>query len=281
MSSHIGWSHPVESGGQWDGFNDSGIETFKGNPIVSLGREITQNSRDSVLDEKLPVRIEFNLFDLDVATIPDIQGLRNNISVCQEFAKNSGARAEQFFNDATKLLSKKKVSVLKISDYNTKGIMGPCEHGTPYFAFMKASGESVKSSDIAGGSFGIGKNAPYAVSELRTLFVSTAFKNSKGEVEQFFQAKSILMSHKHKRKTHRGQGYWGNTKDCMPISDSSEVPEWLRRPIAEDGSVELGTSLYVLGFTKPKNWEERLTSSIVSNFFGAITEGKLEVEING
>lgn len=282
MSSKVGWSHPIESGGQWDGFNDSGIETFKGNPIVSLGREITQNSRDGVLDPKRPVKIEFNAFNLNVAEIPDLEKFKENVNVCKDFAKTSGTRAIQFFDNAELLLAKKTIPVLKISDFNTKGIMGPCVHGTPYFAFMKATGESVKPTLDAGGSFGIGKNAPYAVSELRTIFVSTAFKNDKGVIEQYFQAKSVLMSHKSGNKTHRGQGYWGLTKDCMPINDSTEVPDWLKRPISkETGEVELGTTLFVLGFTKPTNWQERLTSSIVSNFFGAITDGKLEVEING
>jgi hypothetical protein len=282
MTANIGWCHPVESGGQWDGFNDSGIETFKGNPIVSLGREITQNSRDGVLNPHLPVRIEFELIDLLCEQIPDLKAFESNIDICKSFASKSGARAEAFFENASKLLSQKKISVLKISDFNTKGIKGPCDHGTPYFAFMKASGESVKPTIDAGGSFGIGKNAPYAVSELRTLFVSTAFKNDSGQTEQYIQAKSVLMSHKNGKDTHRGQGYWGITENCLPVTDASLVPEWLKRPISpETGEVELGTTLYVLAFTKPKNWVERLTSSIVSNFFGAINDGKLEVEIIG
>jgi len=282
MSSKIGWSHPVESGGQWDGYNDSGIETFKGNPIVSLGREITQNSRDEVLDPKKPVRIQFELVDLLCSDIPSLQEFQQNIHTCKDFAGEPGSRAATFFDHASTLLSKKKLSVLKISDFNTKGIKGPCKHGSPYFAFMKATGESVKPTVDAGGSFGIGKNAPYAVSELRTLFVSTAFKNEKGNIEQYFQAKSILMSHTMGKNTHRGQGYWGISKNCLPVTDPETVPTWLKRPVSEEtGEVELGTTLFVLGFTKPKNWEERLTASIVSNFFGAITDGKLEVEISG
>lgn len=282
MSSKVGWNHPIESGDQWDGFNDSGIETFKGNPIVSLGREITQNSRDGVLNPQKPVRIEFESFDLKVDQIPNLDEFVANINKCLPFAESSGTRAKQFFQNAQSILAKKTITVLKISDFNTKGIAGPCERGTPYHAFMKATGESVKPTLDAGGSFGIGKNAPYAVSELRTIFVSTAFRNRGGNIEQFFQGKSVLMSHEDGENTHRGQGYWGNIKHCKPISEVADVPEWLQRPTnRESGEIELGTTLFVLAFTKPANWQERLTSSIVSNFFGAVTDGKLEVEING
>ncbi len=31
--SNIGWHHPVDDADQWDGFNDSGIEHFRGNPM--------------------------------------------------------------------------------------------------------------------------------------------------------------------------------------------------------------------------------------------------------
>jgi hypothetical protein len=282
MSSDIGWSHPTDEGGEWDGFNDSGIETFKGNPIVSLGREITQNSRDGVLDVNKPVRIEFDLINLPTSEIPDIGTLKSNVTKCLPYATKSGGRATEFFKNATELLNKKNIPILKISDFNTKGVKGPCEHGTPYFAFMKATGESVKPTPDASGSFGIGKNAPYAVSELRTLFISTACKNDKGEIEQYFQAKSVFMSFQDDLKTFRGKGYWGIKQGCLPITNPELIPEWLKRPISIDtGEVELGTSLFVMGFTKPKNWQERLISSIVSNFFGAINDGKLEVEING
>lgn len=280
MDVCIGWNHPVEMGGQWDGYNDSGIFTFKGKPIESLGREITQNSRDEVLDKSKPVRIEFEYFQLDSSQIPNVDELKDNFEICKETTSDN--RAKTFFEAATEILRKSSIPVLKISDFNTNGIKGPCEHGTPYFAFMKATGESVKSSVDSGGSFGIGKNAPYAVSDLRTVFVSTAFRDENGLVQEYIQAKSILMSHEKDGEVRRGQGYWGIKEQCMPVNDSKIIPDWLKRPISSDtNEPELGTSLYVLGFSKPNNWEERLTSSIISNFFGAINNGQLEVEING
>lgn len=278
--SEIGWHHAVESGGSWDGFNDSGIYTFKGKPIESLGREIAQNSRDEVLDPSKPVRIEFEYFDLQSRDIPDIDELKDNFEICRTSTEDK--RAKTFFEAAKLIIEKSTIPVLKISDFNTNGIKGPCEPNKPYHAFMKASGESVKSNAISGGSFGIGKNAPYAVSELRTIFVSTAFRAENGSIQEYVQAKSILMSHIKNGEVRRGQGYWGVKDQCLPVENSKLIPGWLKRPVSPDTNVpELGTSIYVLGFSKPSNWEERLTASIISNFFGAITNGQLEVEING
>jgi hypothetical protein len=73
---------------------------------------------------------------------------------------------------------------------------GPSHNGTAFYAFMKAKGQSKKASDTATGSFGIGKFAPYAVSRLRTVFVSTVYKDAEGVIQRLTQGKSILMSHR-------------------------------------------------------------------------------------
>ena len=39
-------------------------------------------------------------------------------------------------------------------------MVGPCNNGTKYYAFMKAKGQSRKDSETASGSYGIGKFAP-------------------------------------------------------------------------------------------------------------------------
>ena len=56
------WTFPKADSGQIKGFNDEGIERFKGDPIKSLAREICQNSLDAWKDKSAPVRIEFSEF---------------------------------------------------------------------------------------------------------------------------------------------------------------------------------------------------------------------------
>jgi len=192
MTDTCSWYFPPDHSGQFDGFNDSGIETFLGNPICHLAREINQNALDA--GNGKPVDVQFMKREIATSEIPNFEELKNTFIRCSEIAERDGAKTKVFFENALNFLSKPKISVLEISDYNTSGIEGPCKLEKPYFAFMKASGQSRKSSETAAGSYGIGKYAPYAISKLRTIFVSTTYKNG-SSYEQLTQGKAILISH--------------------------------------------------------------------------------------
>lgn len=281
--SKIGWHHPVDESDQWDGFNEPGIEHFSGSPIRSLAREVNQNSLDSHdYDSKKPVRVEIRKHSIPVESIPNLDELITTLSYCANAAENESGKAKAFFETAQKELNGKKLTILEISDFNTKGIKGPSRNGAPFYAFMKAKGQSKKASDTATGSFGIGKFAPYAVSKLRTVFVSTVFEDENGTLSQLTQGKSILMSHDDRKgKRRQGIGFWGVLDKCQPVENEPTVlPAWLTRATSPKEYKKLvGTKLVILGFDDQKGWEENLASSIAENFFGAIKAGKLEVNI--
>lgn len=282
--SEIGWTHPTDESDQWDGFNEPGIEHFSGSPIRHLAREVVQNSLDSQ-DESLakPVKVTINEVSVKTALIPGLDELKNTFRLCLESAENESGKARQFFENALKDLNKPKIKVLEISDFNTKGIRGPARNGTPYYAFMKAKGQSKKSSETAGGSFGIGKFAPYAVSKLRTVFVSTVFKDEEHISRIYTQGKSILMSYDDDDGyRHQGIGFWGIKEKCQPVEGQNfEIPTWITRA-SEDENLDkkVGTKLVVLGFDGQIGWQQSLAASIVENFFGAINAGRLEVNID-
>ena len=58
---NLGWNFPSNNNGTILGIGEAGIETFKGNLLGSLAREICQNSLDACLDHSKPVRVEFSL----------------------------------------------------------------------------------------------------------------------------------------------------------------------------------------------------------------------------
>ncbi|QKO21976.1 hypothetical protein [Rhodoferax sp. BAB1] len=277
----LGWSHPIDESDQWDGFNEPGIEHFAGNPVRHLAREVNQNSLDSADDGT--VRVEMKLSYAEVKSIPDFEQLKKTIKLCKDAASKESSKAQQFFQGAHEELAKSKIYVLEISDFNTRGMRGPCENGTPYYAFMKAKGQSKKESATATGSFGIGKFAPYSVSKLRTVFVSTVYEETSGAYRQLTQGKSILMSHDDGKKRRQGTGFWGNTEKCQPVEGvSKEMPAWLQRARTEAAlKKSKGTQLSILGFDNVAGWRENLATSVAENFFGAIHEGKLEVNIDG
>jgi hypothetical protein len=277
----IGWQHPVDESDQWDGFNEPGIEHFAGSPIQHLAREVNQNALDAGDADIVDVRIR--LHEVAVSSIPNIDELKANLLSCHEASQRESKKAEIFFKGAQAELNKNKISVLEISDYHTRGMKGPSENGTPFFAFMKAKGQSRKGDDTATGSYGIGKFAPYAVSKIRTIFISTVYQDALGEgYTQLTQGKSILMSHDKDGKRKQGVGFWGIREKCQPVTGvSRDLPKWIQRA---NSNAELptrkGSKLTVLGFDAAPNWQAHLAVSVAENFFGAISDGKLRVEVD-
>jgi len=174
-----------------------------------------------------------------------------------------------FFSHALGVIQKSPVKLLKIADYNTTGARGPSIKGQPFHTLLKASGVSVKGFDSSGGSFGIGKNAVFAVSELQTVFYSTVYQDDQGKPKYLAQGKSILISHTDECGDPRRQtGYWGH-HDFQPITDQKLVPSWLQRE-------DLGTSVCVLGFRTEADWAHQVAYSLLINFFAAIHAGEME-----
>lgn len=249
MTGEIGWHHPEDESDQWDGVNDPGIEHFRGSPLPHLARETNQNSMDGCRAE--PVHVRFERAEVLAESIPGLEELRNTIEACAKAAVHESKKAEEFFERARQMLKSKKLAVLLVSDSNTTGVRGPCKNGAPFYAFMKAEGQSKKDSETAGGSYGIGKYAPYAVSALRTVLISTIYTRPDGVAEQLTQGKSVLMSHDIDGTRRRGTGFWGLRDRCQPLVNKfSLIPGWLRRAEGEDQLKDrLGTTLAILGFT--------------------------------
>jgi hypothetical protein len=275
----IGFEFPIDMSQQWDGFNEPGMEHFTGSPFRSLGREVTQNTCDAA-KKGGTARIAIKRINVATSSIPGIDDLRKAITYCAAGSEAEGDKARRFFEGAVELVNKPKISVLQFSDHNTTGVVGPCVNGKPYFALMKATGQSKKESGTARGSFGIGKFAPFTISALRTIYITTVWEDEQGALHHYAQGKSILMSHKRGKYTHRGTGFWGERKNCLPLVGQEDIlPEWLRR---ENVSAEsTGTTVNILGFAPLKGWEKIITGSIAESFFAAISRGNLEIDVDG
>jgi hypothetical protein len=196
------------------------------------------------------------------------------VIACLSKARAAGDEKEiGFFEQAARVLQSGPLKVLRISDSNTTGLIGPPEiPGTPFHSLVKGSGVSKKLDPASGGSFGIGKNAVYAISDLQTVFYSTFYSEVGGQ--QFLaQGKTILVSHQGRDGVpRRPTGYWG-LPGFRPISDPSQAPAWLRRH-------DQGTSVYALGFRETQDWEHRIASALLKNFFHAIHTGEMEFAID-
>jgi hypothetical protein len=255
--------------GEAEGLGHAGIETYRDSPYTSLGREHGQNSHDAAA--KLPVTVSFDVFSIATDEFPALDEQREAVEACLSEAKD--AKAKGFFKNAQELLNSETLTIMRVSDFNTVGLKGPSEAGKPFHALLKGSGVSTEKKDTSGGSFGIGKNAAYAVSDLQTVFYSTVYLDDDEKQHFLAQGKTILTSHTDSSGAlKRASGYWGYP-GYSPVDDPSAVPEWLRR-------TDIGTSVFVIGFRDSEDWQFRIAGSLIQNFFGAIHDDKLRFTLN-
>lgn len=265
------WHFPSTDGGDEDGINNSGLQTFQGNHETAIARECIQNSLDAVKDTKLPVEVQMQFFEMNTSDIPGVEELREDIKAARKSNANA-IGAEPFFSDAVKAISEAKISVLRIGDYNTTGLIGgDSDKSGSWYGLARSNGFSQKSGSESGGSFGIGKNAPFVASGIRTVFYSTL--NEKGE--HIFQGKSCLASFEKDDDIKRGTGQYGQeaNRGVASIRNKNDIPELFRR-------TETGTDIFVMGYQHPsKQRKDLLIRAVLDNFFVAIYHSKLVVKI--
>lgn len=267
---NIKWNFPSNNDSGIEGLNDAGVETFSGKTYYSLGKEVIQNSLDASTPENIdPVQVSFQLLEMDDSSIPGIEQFKDIINKCKIFWKSEQNQDPyKFFQTAENILQKRKIKVLKISDYNTTGLKDPGKERGIFNSLVKDSGRSNK-GDISGGSYGIGKSALYACSDLRMVFFNTLdINNLIG-----FQGVSRLASHKNDKGITRNTGYYGTSIGNSPVTDPKLFPEIFNRK-------SIGTDIFIVGFNEQEDWENELIESVISNFFMAIFNDKLNIEIN-
>lgn len=267
------WNFPSNNYGQIVGIADSGVETFKGTPIKSLAREICQNSLDAALKNGEPTRIEFKTFEIDPHKIPDFNNLEDALKRALDFwSLQQSPNAKTFFKHALDVIHRSTITCLRISDFNTSGLVGSREeYNSPWCNLTKSSGASDKSGSN-GGSFGIGKFAPYACSALRTVFYSTSDKDG----VYASQGVSRLTSFKNKKgEITQGTGFYGNEKNS-PMYKQFSLDSTFSR-----SSNDSGTDIFIVAFNGDNEWQHQLVASVLDGFLYAIYNESLVVDVDG
>ena len=264
------WRFPSNDFGETKGINDTGVATFRGTPLKSLAREICQNSLDASINSK--VKIEFNMFRINSECLPGRNVLKDTFIRCLEFWAGQKAQAtKEFFTTALKEIDKDECIFLRISDFNTTGLTGSREEiNTNWTNLTKSSGASDKKG-TAGGSFGIGKFAPFACSYFSTVFYSTY--DIKGEEASQGVSRLVTFKRADEQNT-QGIGYFGNERNTPIYNQLYIDPEFNRK---DD---QFGTDIFIAGYKYGGDtWEKDIIISILDGFLGAIWNEKLEVKI--
>jgi len=271
MMNKLKWRFPPGHG-MIHGFNSAGIVTYAGDRIGSLTREIVQNSLDAKNPEieNSPVTIEFSLFNLKQEDIPDINNLKRAINNSySEVTKLGDPTPRKFFKNAQKLINSNSIPFLRISDFKTTGLTGVNSNNpSPWMNLVRSQGVSDKGR-TAGGSFGIGKNATFACSDLRTVIYSTL--TSSGEIGTQGVANLISFDDELGYKT-LGVGF-------LSINDNHDaLPELITLDLKFQRK-EPGTDIYIAGLNQRENLVEEIITEVLDNFFYAIYKNELEIII--
>lgn len=205
--------------------------------------------------------------------VPFADELQHSISCCLSAPQDE--KTKRHLERALETISAPVIKVLEISDRNTTGRSGPTADPQSVFAaLVKGDGVTKKLDATSAGSFGIGKNAPFAVSDLQTVIYSTRYVDTSTKKEKFAaQGRLRLISHVDGEKDCSAEGYWGSP-NFAAIEDISEVPGWMARQ-------EIGTSIFSIGFREQDHWIDRMTLSLVTNFFLAIKRRQIEFSVDG
>lgn len=278
------WIFPTNGYGPENGLHSSDLETFMKDPLAALAREICQNSIDAAVETGennngapvKPVEVEFSMFSVPRTKIPGIEEITAEIERCCDYKGNDEKEGKEL-KLMKKVVNSDEICCLRISDYNTTGLLGAGSNkrDTPFYSLTKGSGVSEKSTG-SGGSKGIGKFAAFVASKLHTIFYSTVTKENGNDVAAFLGV-SKLRSRPDDRDEElltMGIGYYGSDEKNNPIKRELVLDENLPQ---RDG--RCGTDIYVIGFAETKNWELDIIAKVLESFMVAIYRGHLSVKV--
>lgn len=263
------WYFAPSYGGQTSGLNDSGVSYFASDPIRSVAKETLQDSMDALHSGEKKTIVKFNTFHVTHDEIPDYKNLKDAFKKGVE-RWNHHNDTKKFFEHGLKMLNQDKIPVLAIQDYNTTGLSKVGNNKTGgWYTLVSSSGVTEKKS-TDGGSYGIGKNAPFAASAIRTVLYCT--KNRDEEIGFQGVAKIPTITNDNNEDT-QGIGYYYNPLDRQPVKEHENILKTYQR-------TEYGTDKFILGFNDGKDWKERLIDEVINSYLIAIYKETLEVHIN-
>lgn len=268
------------------GVSQGSVETYDNALLISgLAREICQNSIDARLDPSKPVRVRFELRELETERFDVFKQLQDRVDRCRMFWSVSNRTADlrltELLNSADKMLGRTRIPVLVASDFNTTGCAGSREGAfvkTPWSSLTSSVGVSDK-AEGSGGSYGIGKNAPFAASACRTVFYNTY---AQGDGERAFTGTAMLASMGRDDDPEKGTtsvGRYGVGSDDDELSPIfPDTPCALRDQFTRD---DYGTDVIIAGFKGAESdWAVEIAKAVLENFFVAILDGNLVVDVD-
>lgn len=275
------WFFPSRDHGAIEGFSNPGLEMFKGEPIRAMAREVCQNSLDAKKDNNQPLRIEFKREFVKTTDFPGMIDMRKVLVRCKKFwQRKHDEKTDAFIKNAIKTIEGDNLFILRISDYNTTGLKGAFDDDEfmPWKSLVQGDAFTVKPNDGAAGSYGIGKAAPFVVSNLQTVFYRTYDENGVRAAQGVTHLVSFEMENSYNGKDSitRSTGYYGDGEDNRPFTKIEKLDKLFQR-------TEHGTDLFIPGFNfvtgRTTKWSDEVIIEILDNFLYSICSGHMVVTV--
>lgn len=273
MKHTVEWNFPSGLYLTPTGSNNAAVETFRDNVIDSLTREILQNSLDAHNpDREDPVHVSFDKIRIKNNEIPKVNTLTNYaLPRANKFWEKIGDKDTlKFLSKFEDTINNDEISVLKVSDFNTTGLLPK-----NYQSLVRADAYSEKSDNTASGSKGIGKAAPFAASDLRTVFYSSYSIDNIDRSAGILNFVSFNPGEQEHEITQSRASYLDITLDTPSINKQLNFNNKLRN---QDN---YGTDIFILGFKQFENWVQDIKLSTLENFLVAIYNNNLSVSVDG
>lgn len=255
---------------------DEVLERFFKFGIEGLIRENIQNSLDAHQENDQPVRIAIRLGELKRSDIPGLDELEEHIQSLKgynDYTRNT----IQHMKD---ILSKKALSIpyLSMEDANTKGLKGSGEgysrnNPNQYQAYAYSRGMHFNDNEdkkvIKGGSFGVGKIASNAASDIYTMF----FANHDATGHATLGGSIHLIEHRYQGQGYRAHGFF------------TDIQEDLYKPYENAGFSEVfqketqGLKIIIPFLRDGFANKYKIVRAVIDSFLLAIYRGELEVEV--
>ena len=283
MTVKAAWNFPPSNGGVSYGLTDAARTYFQADRLRHVTREVIQNSLDSHNPGLPGVVVEMSDCTIPKEAFGGDQ-LAAHFSACQEEVNRVGAtnaqRDVEILERGLETLRHPNIRCLKVVDSGTLGL-----RPQNWRALVESEGIVQKERGISGGSFGIGKNAVFTISDIFTVIYSTRYLDRRrGRVEKC-QGKARLMTHADPKLNGSNlipspSDYLQNTgfyrsESMAPLIGRQDIPSEFR---VHDS---VGAGIIILGFNPhSQDWVTDVQRAVCENFFMAIHDRRLKVVIS-
>ena len=268
MTKQPKWRFPANDHGAWHDSQDASRAHFSKDPMTHLVRESLQNALDAANPGLDTVEVSIGIIEIPADSI-DGKGLSRHLQSCQKEAElRDNKQAAESYTRGIVLLKESSVTTLTITDVGTTGLKDD-----NWVALVLSEGSVAKQLPAAGGSFGIGKNASYNVSDLNAVVYSTRYLDRrKGRVTKM-QGRARLMTHSNPQRKGQIVQHIGFLELNRQSLYGIDIPEVFHLN-------ETGTGVFVLGFNPHcDNWKTTAISAVVDSYAYAILHRRLVVTL--